>query len=79
MPGLRLPIANASGYFVPTLQLDETAYELQNQTLGNPDGINRTLPMFNIDSGLFSTGIFILVIMLIPKPWNHACFTCGYQ
>lgn len=53
VPGLRLPIANASGYFVPTLQLDETAYELQNQTLGNPDSINRTLPMFNIDSGLF--------------------------
>lgn len=53
VPRVSLPLANASGYFTPQVQLDETVYGLTNQTPGLPSSINRTVPMFDIDSGLY--------------------------
>lgn len=52
-PALSLPIYIPAGFIVPTLQLQETNYNIQNQMLYQPNQINRTLPIFNIDSGLY--------------------------
>jgi LPS-assembly protein len=52
-PIISLPLANMSGYFIPQLQVDGTDYALKNQDPGLPNSINRVLPMFDIDSGLY--------------------------
>lgn len=56
-PNATLPIRWVSGYFTPEIQLQETQYNLSHNVTSNDmpldDTISRTLPIFNIDSGLF--------------------------
>lgn len=52
-PGITLPFVAPAGYVKPTLQLQSTQYNLQNQTTGYDPDVNRSLPIFNIDSGLY--------------------------
>ena len=52
-PVISLPMVGLSGYFTPTLQLPFTAYNIKNQAKGYDSDINRFVPMFNIDSGLY--------------------------
>lgn len=52
-PSIHLPIANMSGYFTPQLQWDNTQYELYNQMPLESNEITRSLPIFDIDTGLF--------------------------
>lgn len=52
-PSISWPMANMSGYFIPQLQMDTTAYALKDQLPTWSRDITRVLPMFDIDSGLF--------------------------
>lgn len=57
-PGISLPIGNTSGYIKPQLLIDETNYQLADRSvnlnqLGFPASVSRTLPIFDVDSGLF--------------------------
>lgn len=65
-PGVSWPVRRASGFFVPQLQLDAVTYSLSNRPLlpflfdsatglfePPPNNLQRVLPLFNIDSGLF--------------------------
>lgn len=79
-PGLSMPIIKSAGFFTPTLQIDETAYSLSNNSLPGlmanrtgvnvgsspafPNHINRALPIFDVDTGLY----FDRNINF----WNHA-------
>jgi len=51
-PFISLPIVAAYGYIKPKLQLTETYYNLSHNS-NKPDTINRTLPIFDIDAGLY--------------------------
>lgn len=69
-PKLALPLSRSWGFFTPSLALSETVYDLQNrqaQSLTNfsqneyPDQyVNRTLPIINIDTGLYFDRSFSL-------------------
>ena len=52
-PEISLPFSTEAAFLIPKIQLDATAYNLMDQNLGVPANINRVLPIFNIDSGLF--------------------------
>lgn len=57
-PGISLPLGNLNGYFKPEFLIDETNYQLSDRDLnlnqiGFPASVSRTLPIFDIDSGLF--------------------------
>jgi LPS-assembly protein len=57
-PGISLPIRSLPGFITPKLQLFMTGYRLKNQpaNFGNQtfdDNINRVVPMFSLDTGLF--------------------------
>lgn len=52
-PGISLPNKTSYGYITPTLQVDLTAYQLTDPEQGNPENPSRTLPLFNVDSGLY--------------------------
>lgn len=52
-PGVSLPLNWMWGYFVPTIQLDATQYNLQHQITGRPSHIFRTLPIINLHSGIY--------------------------
>lgn len=52
-PEVSLPLRTEAAFLVPKIQLDITAYKLKDQNPGQLDSINRVLPIFNIDSGLF--------------------------
>jgi LPS-assembly protein len=55
-PAVRWPIEKYDSYFIPELQFDATAYSLQNQLPFSPltpNSINREIPIFDVDSGLF--------------------------
>jgi len=54
-PGLTLPLQQAWGYVTPALQLELTHYDVSNAIANKPNTINRVLPIFNIDSGLYFT------------------------
>lgn len=75
VPKISLPLANMSGYFTPEIQLDNTFYNLQNPnpnpnqfsisdlenpSLERPSSITRTLPILDIDSGLYFDRNFML-------------------
>lgn len=52
-PGISLPNKTSYGYVTPTLQLDFTGYQLTDPEEDNPENPTRSLPLFNIDSGLY--------------------------
>ncbi len=57
-PGISLPIGNSSGYIKPQLLIDETDYQLSDREInlnqvGFPASVSRTLPIFDVDGGLF--------------------------
>lgn len=51
-PSISLPLKSASGYLTTRIQLANTFYSLVHQAKTNPASISRTVPLFNIDSGL---------------------------
>jgi LPS-assembly protein len=52
-PGISTHWGNSYSFIKPTLQWDTTEYNLSNQMIGNENTITRSLPIFDIDSGLF--------------------------
>lgn len=52
-PGVSWPITGLPGYITPTLQLAATHYDIGNQLAGLSASQQRTLPIFDIDSGLY--------------------------
>lgn len=55
-PGLSLPMVKSYGYITPAVMLNATSYHLINtaENPGYPDSnIQRVIPMFDIDSGLY--------------------------
>jgi LPS-assembly protein len=52
-PAISTPIYGASYHFVPQLQYDVTAYQLQNTLPGQKTELSREVPIFDIDSGLY--------------------------
>jgi LPS-assembly protein len=52
-PSVALPFASTAGFFTPKISVQSTQYQLTNQTIGGqPSSINRTLPIFSVDSGM---------------------------
>ncbi|MBY0378369.1 MAG: LPS assembly protein LptD, partial [Gammaproteobacteria bacterium] len=52
-PQLTLPLYSTSGYLKPNVQLSATQYSLRNQLPGEDNTITRTLPIYDVDGGLF--------------------------
>jgi len=52
-PQISWPLISAMGYLTPTLQLSATSYEINHPMPGDPNRINRFLPIFDIDAGLY--------------------------
>ena len=52
-PGISLPIETLGWFIKPSLRLNHTSYDLDNQTPGQDDSPSRTLPVFSLDSGIF--------------------------
>ncbi|HUX62563.1 LPS-assembly protein LptD [Sulfuricella sp.] len=50
-PSVSLPLTPIYGYIIPKIGLHSTSYNFDNDT-ATPD-INRTLPIFSVDSGLY--------------------------
>lgn len=51
-PQLSLPLQSAAFYVTPKVGVHSTSYHLQRQEAGLPDSINRTVPIFSVDSGV---------------------------
>jgi LPS-assembly protein len=52
-PQISWPLIDAIGYLTPTVQLSATSYEIDHQTPTMPHQINRFLPIFDLDAGLY--------------------------
>lgn len=52
-PGMSLPLSSVAGYVTPQLQLAATQYRITDQAVGFPENITSTIPIFNIDSGVY--------------------------
>lgn len=52
-PGISVPFIAPAGYITPTLQYELTQYSLNTQQIGYNNSIYRSLPIFDIDSGLY--------------------------
>jgi len=52
-PSLSLPVREDAGFVVPRLSWRYTRYALKNASPGQPTAIERELPTFSLDSGLF--------------------------
>jgi LPS-assembly protein len=52
-PGISMSLANSYAYFRPTAQWSLTQYNLANPSYNYPNNITRSLPIINIDSGLY--------------------------
>lgn len=52
-PGISLPLYSTYGHFTPTLAFDATDYKLTDRAPNQPTEINRGLPMFDLDTGLY--------------------------
>lgn len=52
-PSVSIPIETASSFLKPKFSVQHTQYYLTDQPTGKPNNINRTLPVFSVDSGLF--------------------------
>ena len=53
LPSISYPILKRGDYLIPQLQLSLTHYNILNQVQGFQSAIQRTIPLFNIDSGLY--------------------------
>lgn len=53
VPGAIFPLRSSAGYLTPQLQFDFTQYSVRNQPDNFSDNINRAIPIFDIDSGLY--------------------------
>lgn len=53
VPGVLFPLRSSAAYVTPQLQFDFTEYNVRNQPENFSDDINRSVPIFDIDSGLF--------------------------
>ncbi len=52
-PSVSMPFESTAGFFIPKASVQSVQYELTNQNVaGLPSSINRTLPIFSVDSGL---------------------------
>ena len=52
-PSISTPFESSAGFFIPKFSVQSTQYQLSNQTVpGLTASINRTLPIFSVDSGL---------------------------
>ncbi len=52
-PSISFPYETASLFITPKIALQHTQYWLQNQEVGDPSRISRTLPIASLDTGLF--------------------------
>ena len=53
-PQVSWPWVRSEGYIIPTLQLSATQYDISHQhPLTNPTKIDRFLPIFDVDAGLY--------------------------
>ena len=52
-PSISMPLQTASTFFTPKLSLQNTDYTLNNGPANSPVALNRTLPTFSADSGLY--------------------------
>lgn len=53
LPSISYPMRNKSAYLVPRVQLSVTHYNIKNQVAGYKSEIQRTIPLFSVDSGLY--------------------------
>lgn len=51
-PQLSLPLQSTAFYVTPKIGVHATSYSLDRQGSGLPDSINRTVPIFSVDSGV---------------------------
>lgn len=51
-PQLSLPVQTAAFYVTPKVGVHTTRYQLDQQTPGLPTSLNRSVPIFSVDSGL---------------------------
>lgn len=51
-PQISLPLQNTAFFVTPKVGVYATSYSLRNQTPGQADSIDRTLPIFSVDSGV---------------------------
>ncbi len=61
MPTIKMPVREAHYHFIPSFSLQNTNYNLDNQTVGLDSNISRIAPIFSLDGGLYfdrSTSIF---------------------
>jgi LPS-assembly protein len=52
VPGIELPVVKPGWFFVPSVKLDHTQYDLENRLPGEDLGPSRTLPIASVDMGL---------------------------
>jgi LPS-assembly protein len=52
-PSVSLPLTPIYGYITPKIGLHSTSYSFDNNTTTAQPDINRTLPIFSVDSGLY--------------------------
>lgn len=53
VPTIRVPVYTPSAFFIPSLQLDATYYQLEQQPVGFKKTFTRVLPIASVDMGLF--------------------------
>lgn len=51
-PQVALPYETPGWYVTPKIGVHATYYSLNRQAVGTPDSLNRTLPVFSLDSGM---------------------------
>lgn len=52
VPGVELPVVKPGWFFVPSVKLDHTQYDLENRLPGEDLDPSRTLPIASVDMGL---------------------------
>lgn len=52
-PSISYPMRRKEAYLIPRLQLSLTHYNIMNQVTGYQSKIQRTIPLFSVDSGLY--------------------------
>jgi LPS-assembly protein len=57
-PSLSYPILKKGAYLIPRVQLSLTHYNIRNQVPGYQSDIQRTIPLFSVDSGLYFDRFF---------------------
>lgn len=52
-PSVSYPLRSKEAYLIPRIQLSLTHYTIMNPVAGYPREIQRTIPLFSVDSGLY--------------------------